>query len=278
MLRWNERAHVGPFLRLERIGDGTELHLHRRNAGWRMPRRVRRLVLGGAAECKLRTGPGGAGLCDAEDLTKYPGTATILCKRMRPEAEPPVALHDRAFENLRFIRDAMERASAFTAVPGWGGLVMGVTAVVAAVVAAGQETPQRWLAVWLGEAAVGLLLGVLATLWKASRAGVSLMRGAGRRFLLSFAPPLCLGGLLTLGLVRAGAYELLPATWLLTYGTAVVTGGTFSVPVVPVLGVCFMVTGALAAFMPGWGNVLMGLGFGGLEIGFGAYIARRHGG
>jgi hypothetical protein len=198
---------------------------------------------------------------------------------MKHEAEsPPVALHDRAFENLRFIRDAMERASAFTAVPGLGGVGMGVTALVAAFVAAGQATRGAWVLVWLGEAVLSLSIGIVAMSWKARRAGVSLMRGAGRRFALSFAPPLLVGALLTAGLIRAGAYELLPATWLLTYGTAVVTGGAFSVPVVPVLGVCFMVTGAVAVIVPAWGNWLMGLGFGGLEIGFGVYIARRHGG
>jgi hypothetical protein len=198
---------------------------------------------------------------------------------MKHEAEsPPVALHDRAFENLRFIRDAMERASAFTAVPGLGGVGMGVTALVAAFVAAGQATRGGWVLVWLGEAVLSLSIGIVAMSWKARRAGVSLLRGAGRRFALSFAPPLLVGALLTAGLIRAGAYELLPAAWLLTYGTAVVTGGAFSVPVVPVLGVCFMVTGAVAVIVPGWGNWLMGLGFGGLEIGFGVYIARRHGG
>jgi hypothetical protein len=39
-----------------------------------------------------------------------------------------------------------------------------------------------------------------------------------------------------------------------------------------------MVTGAVAVIVPAWGNWLMGMGFGGLEIGFGVYIARRHGG
>jgi hypothetical protein len=187
-------------------------------------------------------------------------------------------LQDRAFENLRFIRDAMERASAFTAVPGWGGLLMGLTALVAAFVAARQPTRELWLWVWLLTAALSLGIGIVAMAWKAKRAGVSLARGSARRFALSFAPPLAVGALLTLGLVRAGQFELLPATWLLTYGTAVVTGGAFSVPVVPVLGTCFIATGAVALAFPGLGDVLMGFGFGGLEIGFGLYIARRHGG
>jgi len=201
---------------------------------------------------------------------------------MRPVIGEPKtrALHERAFDNLRYIRDAMEQASAFTAVPGAGGVAMGLTAVVAAVVASGRRgDPGGWLGVWLVEALVGLTIGVVALLWKARRAGSSLTRGSGRKFVLGFAPPLAVGGLLTLALVRAGVWELLPGMWLLTYGTAVVSGGAFSVPVVPVLGGCFMAAGVVALLGPAaWGDAMMGLGFGGLQIVFGVWIARRHGG
>jgi len=190
------------------------------------------------------------------------------------------SIHDRAADNLRYIRDAMERASAFTAVPGWGGVVMGVTAIVAASLAHGRRSSGGdWLSVWLVEAVIGLAIGVAATIRKASRSGVPLVSGSGRRFVLSFAPPLVVGGLLTIALMREGGRDLLPATWLLTYGAAVVTGGAFSVPVVPILGLCFLGLGGLAVVAPAsWGDILMGAGFGGLEIVFGLWIARRHGG
>jgi hypothetical protein len=191
---------------------------------------------------------------------------------------PPTALSDRAAADLRFIRDAMERAGSFTAVPGWGGVGMGLTALVAACVAAGRGTEAGWLGVWLVEAAVAFVIGGLALLRKSARAGQTLVRGTGRRFALAVSPPLLAGMVLTYALAQAGVYELLPAMWLLLYGTAVITGGAYSVAAVPVMGVGFVGLGVMAVLLPSWGDLLLAAGFGGLEVGFGLLIARRHGG
>jgi hypothetical protein len=180
--------------------------------------------------------------------------------------EEPPALHDRAMDNLRFIRETMERASSFTAVPGWGGVMMGATALCAAFVASQQPTRNLWLATWVVDR-------------KARRVETPLLSGPGRKFALSYAPPILVGILLTVVLYRAGVANVLPGMWLLLYGTGVVTGGAFSVKVVPVMGLCFMLLGAIALFAPaGWGNHLMAAGFSGLHIIFGIIIARRHGG
>jgi hypothetical protein len=182
-------------------------------------------------------------------------------------------------DNLSFIRQTMERATAFTAVPGWGGVAMGLTACVAAAVARARLTPLDWLLTWLGAAAVALTIGGVAMRAKARRAGTPVLSYSGRRFVLSFVPPLVVGGLLTAAMVRANLHAALPGTWLLLYGTGVVTGGAFSVRVVPLMGICFMLLGAAALFgPPSWGDSFMVAGFGGLHILFGLIIARRYGG
>jgi hypothetical protein len=193
--------------------------------------------------------------------------------------EPGGALQARAMDNLSFIRSTMERATAFTAVPGWGGVAMGVTALLAALLAGNHATEREWLAVWLVASALALTIGGWAMAAKARRGGTSVFSYSGRRFVLSYLPPLAVGALLTLVLVRANLYSALPGTWLLLYGTGVVTGGAFSVRVVPIMGLCFMALGALALLAPpGWGEWLMVVGFGGLHIIFGLIIARRYGG
>jgi hypothetical protein len=184
-----------------------------------------------------------------------------------------------AEESLQFIRRTMERSSTFTAVPGLGGAGMGAIGLAAAILAANQRSAERWLVVWLLAAAIALGIGV-TTMWrKAARVGAPLAGAVGRRFAMSLAAPLVAGAALTWGVWMNGDRALIPAVWLLLYGTGVLAGGVFSVAAVRLLGLAFMALGiaALATF-PAWGNVWLGMGFGGLQLVFGLYIARRHGG
>ena len=198
---------------------------------------------------------------------------------LRSPLAPPLPIDARAADHLRYIRETMESAAEFTAVPGWGGVAMGATALAAAFLAARQTSPRSWLAVWLAEAFVAVAIAAPAAATKARRANSSLFRGPGRKFVLSFAPPIIVGGLLTLALFQLGAVAALPGVWLLLYGTAIVTGGAFSVRAVPIMGLCLMAVGATALFAPAaWGNLFMAAGFGLVEIGFGLWIALRYGG
>ena len=199
--------------------------------------------------------------------------------RLRSPRNEPIPIDARAADHLRYIRETMESAAEFTAVPGWGGVGMGVTALAAAFLAMRQSTPRAWLVIWLMEAFVAVAIATTAAATKAHRANSSLFSGPGRKFLLSFAPPIFVGGLLTFVLFHGGVYSALPGMWLLLYGAAIVTGGAFSVRVVPVMGLCLMALGAAALFAPAsWGDAFMAAGFGILQIGFGIWIARHHGG
>ena len=199
-------------------------------------------------------------------------------QRVRTPPSDTPALHARAMDNLSFIRDTMERATAFTAVPGWGGVAMGAIALGAAALARGLPASD-WLATWLAAAVLALGAGSWSMWRKARRAGTPVFSYSGRRFVLSYVPPIAVGALLTAALVLQGDHATLPGTWLLLYGTGVVTGGAFSVRVVPLMGICFILLGAVALFAPpAWGDPLMAAGFGGLHIVFGSIIARRYGG
>ena len=190
----------------------------------------------------------------------------------------PVPIGRRAADNLRFIRDTMERAASFTAVPGWGGALIGATALAAGAVSA-QRAPREQFFIWLGEAILAIGLAYVAVQMKSRRLALSLQSRAARRALLSFMPPLLAGAVLSVVLFRLGVLNVLPGLWLLLYGAAMVTGGAFSVRIVPVMGLGFMLLGTLAMLAPAsWGNAFLMAGFGGVHIIFGVVIARRHGG
>ena len=195
-----------------------------------------------------------------------------------PQPEPP-ALHERAMDNLRYIRETMERATAFTGISGWGEVAIGATAIVASLIAARQSVFTMWLAVWIVEGTISLLIAGWSMDRKARAAGMPLVSGPGRKAVFSLSPPIIAGGLLTIVLFRAGLTNAIPGTWLLLYGTGVITGGMFSVGIVPIMGLCFMALGAGALFAPPeFANWFMAAGFGGLHIIFGVIIARKYGG
>ena len=190
----------------------------------------------------------------------------------------PAPLHEHAISNLRYIREAMERATAFTSIPGWGGVAIGLTAIVAAVTAHQAADGPHWLRVWLIEAGVAAVIAAGTMVRKARLAGVSFTGTPAKRFFSSYFAPLVAGAALTYVLAHQGLFAALPATWLLLYGASFVSSGAYSIPVVPTMGVCFMILGTFACFVPAASDVLMGAGFGGLHIIFGTIIARSYGG
>lgn len=194
-------------------------------------------------------------------------------------ARNPVPLHSQAFDHLQYIRRTMEGAASFTAVPGVGGVIMGASALGAGWLAHRQSTADRWLAIWIVEGVIALAIGLLFAHRKARRIQVELFSRPARKFMLAFAPSLLAGAVLTTALWHTGFPGLLPGCWLLLYGAGISAAGAFSVPIVPVMGTCFLFLGSAAMFFPfEWGDAWLAGGFGGLHIIFGILIARKHGG
>ena len=199
-------------------------------------------------------------------------------RKLPPRQAPPVALHDRAMDNLQFIRDTMARSSAFTAISGGSMVVMGLIAIATAFLA-DATAPVTWIGTWLGTAILALTVSAAATIRKARRVDESVFKGPGRKFMLAMFPALAVGALLSVPFLRSGSIEFLPGVWLLLYGTAVLGGGAFSVRTIPLMGASFLTLGSAAVLIPaGSANLWMALGFGGLHIVFGSWIAWRHGG
>ncbi|MBK5188114.1 MAG: hypothetical protein JJD97_07695 [Gemmatimonadaceae bacterium] len=188
-------------------------------------------------------------------------------------------LHNRALDDLRYIRETMESATAFTAVSGLGQIATGVIAFTAALLSRELKPGPVWLGEWLAAAALAVVIGVATSIWKGRGAREPFIFAPLRKFVLGFAPPISVGVVLTFYFARLNLYTLLPACWLLLYGAGITTGGMFSVRSVPVMGICFMALGCVAVLAPlAWSAALLAAGFGALPIVFGTLIAWRYGG
>ena len=210
--------------------------------------------------------------------------------RLEPDETPP-AISDRAMDNLRYIRETMERAGTFTAISGRGIAATGVIAIIAYAASGNELGSPRWLSAWLGAALLALGTSVAATYRKARGTATPISGALARKLALAFTPALITGVAITAVALRAGWFVALPGVWLIMYGAAVMAGGALSTPIVPVMGASFMLLGAAALGAPvvlthAWSepnraallNALLAAGFGGLHLLFGTAIARRYGG
>ncbi len=191
----------------------------------------------------------------------------------------PESVQERAVEHLRVIREAMDRASTFTSVPGAALVAMGLSTLATAALAARAPGDVAWIAVWITEAVLAAALGLAGIAYKARRQGIRPWRRSVSSFLRAFVPPVAAAVPLTAALALRGDTTLVPAIWLLTYGAGVTAGGVFSVPAVRVMGLAFLVAGSAALLAPAAArDIVLVLGFGGLHAVFGAWIAWRYDG
>jgi len=199
--------------------------------------------------------------------------------RVRPDGIPTAPPSHDVLDQLQFIRHTMESATSFTAVPGWGMVMLGTTALTVAFVARTVDSQITWVVLWLGEALLAGLISLVAMVKKTGSLAKLAASIPARKCALSLVPPLAAGGVLTVMMMEHHFYAVLPGMWLMLYGVAIITGGAFSVRVVPVMGICFAIFGTVALALPAvWANGIMAAGFGGLHVVFGLLIARRHGG
>ncbi len=184
-----------------------------------------------------------------------------------------------AEDELRYIRDVMQRSTEFSAISGIGLIAIGVIGAGASIYASITFEPSAaWAKFWCTVAVLALLVSLVLSVKKARRSGTSVAAGPGRKFALCLAPAIIGGAALTFGLYQYGVFELMPAAWLLMYGAGLAAGGTYSVGNLPLFGGLFMLVGILAVLTSIPGDVLMGAGFGVLHLVMGLIIYRRYGG
>jgi hypothetical protein len=197
-----------------------------------------------------------------------------LAKKPVESSRDAVAMDAHAQATLRYIRSSMD-AAALVATPGSAGIVIGLVGVLAALLAAG-PLRTHWLTVWIASAPLAALMGATVMVRQHRVQGRSMFGASGRRFVLCLAPALVAGAVLTAANIYDGNLRVVAGTWLLLYGCAVMAASATTTRLVGWLGGVFVLFGIAALLLPiSAHNLVLGVGFGGLHLLFGAYLVGR---
>jgi hypothetical protein len=204
----------------------------------------------------------------------------------------------KSIEDIKAIRKLMEESSRFLSLSGLSGVFAGMTAIAGALVAyffildngsipydeyfrnlsAEEAFSLRWKLV--ADAAIVLVISVLFSFYfsikKAKRDGKHFWTPISRRLLISLLIPLATGGGFVFVLLLQNEIQLIVPVFLIFYGLALVNAGKFTFNEIFYLGILEIVTGLIAAFVPGWGLVFWIFGFGILHIIYGLAMYRKY--
>jgi len=200
---------------------------------------------------------------------------------------------EKAAEELRVIRQLMERPVRCSTMSGLSGILAGCAALAGVLAdwhVSRTYSPYRAvkinMAVWAGVFAVAFVAAIVLTRLREVKRGMPSWSRVKRRILVTILPPFVAG----VGLTAAIAYRwwigqgpnmwgLIPAVWMLFYGLALWQVGLFSPVEVRLLGVLFLLAGLATAALfhshPYWS---LGVTFGGFHIVYGVVVWIRHGG
>lgn len=205
---------------------------------------------------------------------------------------------EKATEELRVIRQLMERPIRFSTMSGLSGIWAGAAALLGVALdffVTGRFRRDGDLALWInGGTWTGVFLAAFAGVWLLTRRrerqqGMPAWSRIKTRILLTILPPFLGGvGLTVIVLLRQcllhspaspAQFGLVPAIWMLFYGAALWQLGEFSPCEVRGLGVAFLVAGLVAAAaFQSCPYLALGATFGGFHVVYGIVVWIRYGG
>jgi hypothetical protein len=204
-----------------------------------------------------------------------------------------------ALARIAEIQRVMERASLYTLLPGGAAVIGGLLVLAGCAVSYRMlgspdfadllqlPLPQQvaFCLLWLGIGVAGITLELVLTARTARREGLSSGGRARRVALISLSPSVVVAMLLTFKFLvplepRPTEVQYIVPLWMMLYGTGVFTVGQFSIRAPRLLGLAFIIAGAMTLlFFQACGVIAAALSFGLLHIAFGLYIIamRRRG-
>jgi len=213
----------------------------------------------------------------------------LLEEYREPEKHQIVASHEpnpqEAEENLRVIRELMERSTKYSTFSGLSGVLAGSASIVGCIVTRVVEphSPTTdahqvpFLLTWSLVILFALTADYLLMKRRAVQVGKRIVSRLGKQMIYAAGPGLGTGALLTLFLLQHNLLESIYAVWMLCYGIAVCAVGQFSQREVKALGVAFLLAGTIVLLFPSLGLPMMAVAFGGFHIVYAVIMSRKEG-
>ena len=196
---------------------------------------------------------------------------------------------EKQAEDLKAIREMMEKSSKFLSLSGLSGVIAGITAILGAAVAyilliqdpahTGLSSIQQ-LVILLSDATLVILIsagfGIYFSWRKAQKNNQKLFNKVTLRMLYHLGVPLAAGGILSLIFLYRGDVEILASITLVFYGLALVNVSKFTFNEIHYLGIIEIILGLAAAVFLFYGVIFWTLGFGVCHIIYGWIMYKKY--
>ncbi len=201
-------------------------------------------------------------------------------------------MNEKYLNDLKEIKDIMNRSSRFISLSGLSGVSAGVVALIGAYMAnekiytlellnddrvfLSRESLTQLLSIAIGTLVVAISTGIFFTTRKTLKAKQKIWDHQTQRLLINLAIPLAAGGALCLMLLVKGYVGLLMPMTLIFYGLALVNASKYTLTELRSLGLLEILLGLLSIQFIDLALLLWALGFGVLHIVYGIYMVLKY--
>lgn len=188
-------------------------------------------------------------------------------------------------EQLRDIKNIMDKSTKFLSLSGLSGILAGVYALAGACVVQFlinrdkypyvtlySNTFKAIVAIAAGVLVLSVITALVLSKLKAQKRNEKVWGSASKRLLLNFSIPLLTGAVFGISLLKNGHYGLIAPVTLIFYGLALLQASKYTLETVRSLGVLFIVLGLINCWYVGYGLYFWAMGFGIFHIVYGSVM------
>lgn len=200
---------------------------------------------------------------------------------------------EKYIDDIREIREMMDKSSRFISLSGWSGVSAGIFALLGAYIGYRNIyvdpsysaydrivlSSENWwtlLLIAITTLLLSIIFGIYFTTRKARQNNQPIWGSTSKRLVVNLMIPLIAGGILCLMLLMKGYIGLVAPMTLLFYGLSLVNASKYTLSEMKSLGILEIVLGLVAIQFIGYGLIFWAVGFGLLHIIYGIIMHFRY--